>query len=261
MNELVKIIIPVYKTDLNRTEIISLNQVVNVLKEYPKVIIKPDSLDITEVLDLYPDTFEVESFDDHYFAGIAGYNRLMLSCEFYERFLQVKYILIYQLDAFVFRDELTQWCQRGYDYIGAPWLCKLKYRKFPLNLFLKLRGAIYSLTGIKHRQQCFFKVGNGGFSLRKVDTCYRKTIEMQSRIHTYLSRVGESSQFNEDVFWALEATKNKDFSIPTWQEAIHFSFDLFPRICFQFAQKELPFGCHRWNKELNFWKDHINFPD
>ena len=57
MNQLVKIIIPVYKTDLNRTDIISLNQAVKVLNHYPKVIIKPNSLDVTEVLDLYPDTF------------------------------------------------------------------------------------------------------------------------------------------------------------------------------------------------------------
>lgn len=45
----------------------------------------------------------------------------MLSAEFYERFLAWDYILLCQTDAFVFRDELADWCARGYDYIGAPW--------------------------------------------------------------------------------------------------------------------------------------------
>ena len=31
-------------------------------------------------------------------------------------------MLIYQLDAFVFQDDLAYWCQQNYDYIGAPWL-------------------------------------------------------------------------------------------------------------------------------------------
>lgn len=28
--------------------------------------------------------------------------------------------MIYQLDAWVFNDELSSWCSLGYDYIGAP---------------------------------------------------------------------------------------------------------------------------------------------
>jgi hypothetical protein len=36
-----------------------------------------------------------------------------LSASFYERFLDTKYILIYQLDAFVFKDELQEWCDKG----------------------------------------------------------------------------------------------------------------------------------------------------
>ena len=31
-------------------------------------------------------------------------------------------MLIYQLDAYVFKDELLNWANKGYDYIGAPWL-------------------------------------------------------------------------------------------------------------------------------------------
>jgi hypothetical protein len=67
----------------------------------------------------------------------------MCSIGFYEVFRQYEYMLIYQLDCWVFRDELEMWCDKGYDYIGAPFFVK----------WFVDRG-IY--------------VGNGGFSLRKI---------------------------------------------------------------------------------------------
>ena len=126
---LVKIVIPIYKTDLNVYETVSLNQVVDVLKNYTKIIIKPTNLDVKAILDKYDNQFDVQDFDDDYFTDLVGYNRLMLSPEFYGRFEDSKYILIYQLDAFVFRDELAYWCSLNYDYIGAPWLNKRKYQQ------------------------------------------------------------------------------------------------------------------------------------
>ena len=40
------------------------------------------------------------------------------------------------------RDELLDWCNKNYDYIGAPWVKK-------------------------ERDNILLKTGNGGFSLRK----------------------------------------------------------------------------------------------
>ena len=61
------------------------------------------------------------AFNDTYFESIYGYNQLMLNVEFYEAFSK-KYILIYQTDAFIFKDDLNYWCEKDYDYIGAPWI-------------------------------------------------------------------------------------------------------------------------------------------
>ncbi len=254
---LVKIVIPVYKVDLNIYETVSLNQAVNVFKNYTKTIIKPTNLDVKVILDKYENQFDIQNFDDDYFTDLVGYNRLMLSPEFYRRFGDSKYILIYQLDAFVFRDELAYWCSLNYDYIGAPWLCKRKYQRLWMKLFLRVRGSIYSILKIKHRQQCFYKVGNGGFSLRKTDSCYKITVTKQKLIRYYLQHVRESSQYNEDVFWGIEASKDDNFLLPSWSEALGFSFDLFPEICFQLSEGHLPFGCHRWYKELKFWHKYI----
>ncbi len=43
----------------------------------------------------------------------------MMDNTFYKQFLNYEYILIYQLDAFVFKDELN-YCSQGIDYVGAP---------------------------------------------------------------------------------------------------------------------------------------------
>ena len=129
--ELVKVIIPIYKNTFTATEKRSLMQAYDILKAYPLVVIKPESLDLSELQAEFP-RLTFTSFDDAYFKGISGYNRLMLASGFYERFLDSTYILIYQLDAFVFRDELKEWCSKGYDYIGAPWL-QNRYIAFPLS--------------------------------------------------------------------------------------------------------------------------------
>ena len=112
----VKVLIPIYKTTLNRLERMSLQQAYRVLQDYPLVAVKPRGLDLSPLLKEFP-RLETEDFDDGYFKGISGYNRLMMSAEFYSRFADVRYVLIYQLDAYVFRDELQLWCGKGYDYV------------------------------------------------------------------------------------------------------------------------------------------------
>ena len=95
------IVIPVYKRELSENERISLEQCVNILSDYALVIVKPESLSIDNWMMKYP-LLKTESFADQYFKGIRAYNRLVLSEEFYQRFSDYKYMLIYQLDAYVF---------------------------------------------------------------------------------------------------------------------------------------------------------------
>ena len=124
---LVKVVIPIYQASLSQQERKSLSQAYKILRMYPLVVIKPNHLDLSELVTEFPKLSFI-SFADSYFKGISGYNRLMLAKEFYESFLDCTYILIYQLDAYVFRDELREWCNKGYDYIGAPWLQRPVYK-------------------------------------------------------------------------------------------------------------------------------------
>ena len=79
-SSLVKIVIPIYTTKINFFEEISLQRVCQILHSYPLVVIKPQSLDLSPILEKYP-ALTIENFADDYFRSIAGYNRLMLSEE------------------------------------------------------------------------------------------------------------------------------------------------------------------------------------
>lgn len=258
MEELVKIIIPVYKVDLSLTETVSLRQTLEVFKNYPKVLVKPQSLNVDCILEKYGPELQVESFNDRYFDGVAGYNKLMLSREFYERFLDTEYILICQLDVFVFRDELSQWCNKGYDYIGAPWILKFKYNRLYYQLFLRIKNFIYSSLELRGYHDILNKVGNGGFSLRKVNAHYEMLLKMEAIAAKYVNNTG-SKRYNEDVFWAVEVTKRyRNFKTPDWREALKFAFDVQPRECFYYNNNRLPFGVHGWNIRLEYYESIIN---
>lgn len=113
----VKVIIPVYTTRLNRFEALTLQNNYQKLQNHPIVLVAPEGLDPSNLLNLYP-RCQVETFSPDYFNSISSYNRLMMSEEFYRRFSDVDYILICQTDAYIFRDELAEWCEKGYDYVG-----------------------------------------------------------------------------------------------------------------------------------------------
>jgi hypothetical protein len=257
-NHLVRIVIPVYKDYLDEAESLSLEQCLRVLSSYSIVVAKPESLQLNTILRKYP-SLQEESFPDHYFRDLRSYNHLMLSPEFYERFLSFEYILIYQLDAYVFRDELADWCKKSYDYIGAPWI--------PRDRFLKeIRDAYNVLTGNHKRvpqRLIYYKVGNGGLSLRRTRSCYEILVEETALVQQYLYPKLRGRIFSpEDVFWALEPhRKNYRFAVPDYKEALLFSFDKYPETCFQIT-RTIPFACHAWkrSKAFSFWKEYIPFP-
>jgi len=253
MNQyLIKIIVPVYKSTLSPFEEISLNQCSKVLKDYPLVFVKPESLNLDELLRKYPE-FQTESFPDHFFKGKEGYNQLMLSPVFYERFSDAEYILIHQTDAFIFRDDLKYWCDMSYSYIGAPWMQK---ERNPIAFFFYQR----KLKKKPYRKEILFKVGNGGFSLRKTASFIEITQKETVLIQTYLFPGKTKNGFiPEDVFWALEPQRlGYEFKIPDFVKALTFAFDQHPAECFKMTGK-LPMGCHAWSrtKGWKFWKQHI----
>jgi hypothetical protein len=101
----------------------------------------------------------------------------------------------------------------------------------------------------------FGTVGNGGLSLRKVESALAVLTSPKLRQDDRLMREFiEDPRSNEDIFWSFSAPQLLDsFRIPTPRQAMEFSFEMAPRYCFQENAGRLPFGCHawtRWDREL-----------
>ena len=249
----VKVVIPIYRA-LTLFEEASLRQTRKVLAAYPIEVIYPEDMAI-EGLIAEREGLECRGVSNEWLGsknGIAGYNKMCLSEEFYALYEDYDYILICHTDAWIFRDELAEWCDKGYDCVAAPWL----------------RRPIYNLPFVKHymawraerangptRQILYNKVGNGGLSLRKVASFIRVCREERRTIERFNAE--SHHLYNEDVFWA---TVPHDFHYPEAMEALRFAIDTHPRYCYKLLGGKLPFGCHSWTKPkfYRFWHKIIN---
>jgi Protein of unknown function (DUF5672) len=267
-----RIIVPIYRSKMTSDEEVSLASIRKRLSGYGICFVAPQSLDLSLVV---KDGETIERFSDEFFAGIEGYNRLLKSSVFYERFSEYDYILIAQLDCLIFSSDLNQWMAKGYDYLAAPW-----FKGF----------------GKDHRPG-LWRVGNGGLSLRRVNSylrilgqkivsgsiyprwghyAWKPPLESLERgIYTMISAVAGLNPFshnhavenelqkfpyNEDVFWAIEAPKyDPAFRVAQAEEALPFAFEVSPRWSYERNREKLPFGCHAWGKyDRDFWENILN---
>ena len=248
------VVVPVYRSELTEYEEISLRQNAEVLRSRDVVFVTPTGLDVSRHLAICPHA-SVETFDPEFFRGIAGYNRFMMSPELYRRFADYEYMLVCQLDAYLFRDELDDWCARGYDYVGAPWVVRRRYSRFPFKQTSALKHWYRSLLGKPDKRRTRWQVGNGGLSLRRISSHLKATEELGDVVAEYLSHTGNHLYY-EDVFFSTEVNRHGErFRYPDWREALGFSFDIKPELCYKLNGGRLPMGCHSWfgRKMRRFW--------
>ena len=146
----VAIVIPVYKNEMTAYETISLQQCYTVLGNHHIIFVCPKRMELGAFYQSQKSKGQFLFLENKNFESITTYNHMMLSVWFYKLFENYRYILIHQLDSFVFKDELIFWVNKGYSYIGAPWF----------------KGSSSS-----NEVNELIGVGNGGFSLRKVQDC------------------------------------------------------------------------------------------
>lgn len=240
------VLIPCYTSSLQPHEVTSVRQVRKILGHHTLQVFSPFGLDLPPELQ----GLEVTRFDAKFFTSPKAYSRLLTSLTFYEQYLKYDWLLIHQLDAYVFKDELEYWCKKGYQYIGAPW----KKQDFLENR--RSRGSLPSLSKyplisrILYGQD--FRVGNGGFSLRDIKACHH--ILQQN------PQISQWPRITEDLFWSLHAPRlQKSFRVAPEQQAMRFSLEVEPRVYFEKMNRKLPFGCHAWEKyDPDFWKPFIS---
>lgn len=257
----VNVVLPVYKPQLTHYEQIALTQCARVLGKYPILLAAPHSLDVAAYRQIVP-SLQVRTFDDSYFNSIDGYNRLMLSEEFYKAFSDQEYLLIHQLDAFVFQDDLAYWCQQQYDYIGAPWLRDRDFTGWLDQLDFTLRKQVATWLNLKKPDGITPReiinlngVGNGGLTLRRVPAMLKYLKRFERKIAEY-NQIA-MHQYHEDVFWSTEVNRYwPRLRIPSYRKALHFSIEFYPQWAIEhYNHGKLPFGCHAWDIHgTDYWR-------
>jgi len=259
------VLTPVYRPTIDDDEFASLSSISRYLSAHDHFAVAPDSLELGK-LGLSPQT-KIRRFADSFFESTQSYNRLLLSSMFYRTFAEYDFLLIVQLDALALSNDLDHWCTEGWDYIGAPWA-----KNFHTRPGLLFEG-----------------VGNGGFSLRNVQSALRvlatkiqlipdytmgppprwwhwkRVRKMHSvlniwkrfmpavAVEDYLRRYYTG---NEDIFWGKYAARfDPTFRVPPAHEALSFAFETDPEGSFDKNGGRLPFGVHAWAKYgRKFWE-------
>jgi hypothetical protein len=213
----------------------------------------------------------------NHFGSSIRHNRMLYLPSFWRNFTDYEYVLMYHLDSLVFSDQLIEWCEKGYDFIGAP--------------FIRCSDSPWVVNE---------RVGNGGFALYRVAAILRvlwnryhqqphkffedhlwKLIGLQSKalrpfratvprwlrgsltdpLRMKLKRLDrvESTDLGNDGFWADEASQYlPQFNIAPVDEGLRFAFEVAPRLCFERNGCRMPFGCHAWTRyDRSFWEEHL----
>ncbi|WP_231590631.1 DUF5672 family protein [Hymenobacter terrenus] len=258
---------PAYKefANLTESEQISWWQSTKVYHQYDFVLACPMSLNTSGyVSESLARPVQIERFADSYFTSTSSYNKLMLSLDFFQRFAAYEFMLVCQLDVFVFYNALPEWCAKNYSYVGPPWF----------------KGFIPEPD-----QAELWRVGNGGFSLRKVADslrvlhsfrfvfdwttlvreCFSKGfVAGLVQLPTYAKRMllGNNTHHRlndypsqEDVFWSIICQDRFGwYTVPSATEALMFGFDHHPSIMLKLNEGRLPMGFHAWDRHRNdFW--------
>lgn len=236
------VVVPVYRPRLESHEVVSLTQLAAKLGQHPIEVVAPTGLDLRPYRKLLGEC-RVHYFDARFFQARANsrasYSALMVSDGLYSRFEHYEHILIHQTDAFVFEDQLDQWANRNFDFIGSPHWAKWGARKD-----LGMIG-----------------VGNGGFSLRRVEPFIRilrdsrrltRRLEVvKPRSHARALRRARKGELVEDYYWGHFAP----IEVATIRDAIAFAFEMGLERMADDYRNVVPFGCHAiWN--LNYIADY-----
>ncbi len=261
----IAVLLPLYQNNLTLDEELSLQQLRRNLASYELIIIKPERLETTIQAN------KVVSFPNNFFFSIPNYSRLLLTPQFYESLIDYDYVLIYQLDCLVFSSELQYFCELGYDYIGAPLF--QRYQEKPI----------------------LSRVGNGGFSLRRVKAFlevlnskryietkpsilndffradipdldewsihqrWLKKLRILRSVRMGITEYVSNYKMNEDLFWSDRARLfDPGFKIAPMDVALRFAFDKNPQACYEMNNHQLPFGAHAWAKwDREFWEQFL----
>lgn len=234
------VVIPIYKENPSNEEKKAIKNNIEKLKEYEICFAGPIGLNIQEYKELSDREISIVSFDEKYFKGIRGYNKLMLSPKFYEAFIDFEFLCICQPDVWIIKKGrcLDEFLDDAYDYIGAPWCSGRQLSVVPE---MKNKLAITVATVINSMFRSYYiYVGNGGFSIRNI----RNHIKLL-REHSILRIIWWQ---NEDCFYSYAGMKHmSNFNVASSAIAETFALEKNAKEMIE-DNNRIPVGVHAYGK-------------
>ena len=275
------VIVPAYRSHLTDDEALSLRHLEHFLPEAEKILVMPETLEFRR------NGYREVRFAPSFFHGITGYNRRMLSREFYAEFEGFDYILIHQLDALVLHSDIETYLALGVDYLGAPWVDHdadgapflthvgnggLSLRR--VSAFLRLLDSPAPRTNVReyyrrgysrgprrYRPVGLYKACLRGLGIRpSLGAAVAKRLAGDDRVDFGAeARDYIAGGAAEDRFISFEAGKySPGFVFGSLEQALQFAFEREPRFCYEKAGGRLPFGAHAWSRyDRQFWEPYL----
>lgn len=235
-------LIPIYKEKLSPIEEFSIEYSLNYLPTKRVIFICPERLNTQ----YYQEKFKISNFEryqNEFFESVPGYSRLLLTKDFYKQYSKNEFILILQTDAVLIKDNLNQWLNSKYDYIGAPWSEKFE---------CMLKWDIHSTNNYQIKTS----VGNGGLSLRRIKATIDLISEFPEAVDYFIK-----SKSSEDLFFSTCGMASDSFIIPNEIVASKFSMETNPTYYYGVNGNTVPFGGHAWWKyDPQFWITKFSDP-
>lgn len=270
------VVIPVYDEHPKQEELRAFRNNIRILKAHPICLVtfkECNTIVYENIAREESVCLEYRFFSQEFFRSVASYNNLCLSTNFYNQFLEYEYMLICQLDVWVFSDEVNMWCSKGYDYIGAP---------------------IYYPYNELHFTQKFRAIGNGGFCLRRIQYCldvlssdlhrillkpipllkmywylflYDETYSCSwmKRLSIFPLAIAKMFGFRNSFHYFASRNLNEDLLLGSWAKqswhytaklpdeitAAHFSIEVNADMLLKRMNGKLPMGVHAYEKWNN----------
>lgn len=234
MNNKCIIVIPTHKTVLDELEQLSLKQLDKIVDNIDMCIVHPSCTDKESIKSLFVNNeISFKQFDDEYFKSDLSYNQFCLNYDFYKAFEEYEYMLIYQTDCWIFRNEIKQFCDMGYDYIGGP---------------IYSAGSHWPSFKIGSRPV----VGNGGLSLRKISTMLKIT-DRGGYIYNKHKEEWNTIKY-EDLFLCDVVFHEILVNVPDYRVAEQFSIDTLPH----HIRELQPMAVHRVFAFYQWWQNFVS---
>lgn len=191
------ILTPIYRPQLDDVECSLVRHSLNATT-HDYIFLAPEGLDTYYYRRTFPDV-EIRTVEPWFLTGVRPYNYWLTSAEFYEPWKNWEWILLCQTDAVLLHEPFARLSQSSvmWDYLGAPWDPPVRTITIGSRILVRSgtgenRGPVWvGVVGSRH------DVGNGGLSLRRVESFTRSARELEGS----LSRAVRE-HIHEDVIWA-----------------------------------------------------------